>query len=996
LHQFLAIGQHFSGPACSCGSLGGNENKTKSWLFDLNINSKVDPLQDNFNTINYGVKNMKLFFKRCMVYLAVWSLLVPVWSVGGLSDPGHAYAATPTISSVAFAPTSGVQGIGDTITMTINADATGYTGGAISVNGIDVTSTLVDNGDNTYTVAYIIESGNNDVADTATIPVSVVMSDGVNPVNTAFVTAPSASSTPAVDAHAPLLVSAQTKTTTTMEVAFSEDLNGSTVNSSGNEFLVSGHTVSAASEIAPGVVQLAVDSLMGGEAPLVTFFGDIKDLAGNDITAAGPIVSSDGIKPLVTSAVASPNPSSAESITIVASFSETMNTSVDPEVVISGIVGSPISVSKIAFDNTTWVGTFDLPDNNENANAAVSITGASDIAGNVMVANESALTIAVDTAEPFVTVNTLNTNDVTPDLGGTINDPASTLSVSVGGSDYPAAISGVTWGSTVTSALADGIYNIVATATDALGNIGTDTTVNELIIDTVKPVISVSPVSLSAEFGSTYNDSGVSALDVVGGNITASVVKTGSVNTFMVGQQTISYNVSDAAGNVADPVTRTVTVTPKSTQIVAGATTNVTSTTPEVIVPSNIEGNVTVNVPSSVNNGTLNLSAFLQISGENKVVTIPSGSSLTINTETASGTIQVTIPAGTVITGPGNWNGIINLAQVKPTDGISPVVDTNLQAANINVYEIGAGDSSLTFSVPVKIVFGGQAGKSLGFQRGSVFTLISAFCDSLTAPTITGNGECKGNSGNDLVVWTKHFTRFVTYNQTLVALPAPDVTATTLTRDSNKYIRVEWKGVDRGVEKYIIVVNGANAGTIAASGDDSGVSYASEIKVLENGKYDVRVEAWRGSEVSKSAVKTVEFVEIVSQSTAATTVTAESVVAAPAAPSRSKAQQPSVEQKPEETQPQEKAGDEKTGDDAGIIKGDDEGNEGKINWTPWIILFILILLTGAATGAYFYWFGDEEEVVAPAATVKEPKAEPKESVKTAVKKKPTNKRSKRW
>lgn len=33
-----------------------------------------------------------------------------------------------------------------------------------------------------------------------------------------------------------------------------------------------------------------------------------------------------------------------------------------------------------------------------------------------------------------------------------------------------------------------------------------------------------------------------------------------------------------------------------------------------------------------------------------------------------------------------------------------------------------------------------------------------------------------------------------------------------------------------------------------------------------------------------------------------------------------------------------------------------------INWTPWIILFMLIILAGAATGGYFYWFAGADNI----------------------------------
>ena len=85
-------------------------------------------------------------------------------------------------------------------------------------------------------------------------------------------------------------------------------------------------------------------------------------------------------------------------------------------------------------------------------------------------------------------------------------------------------------------------------------------------------------------------------------------------------------------------------------------------------------------------------------------------------------------------------------------------------------------------------------------------------------------------------------------------------------------------------------------------------------------------------------------------------------------------------------------------DENGIIKGTDtqeDKDEDKVNWTPWIVLFVLILLAGAITGGYFYWFNGEEEVTT---VVSEPKKDkkatpPEKAVKQT--KKP-NKKSKRW
>ena len=67
--------------------------------------------------------------------------------------------------------------------------------------------------------------------------------------------------------------------------------------------------------------------------------------------------------------------------------------------------------------------------------------------------------------------------------------------------------------------------------------------------------------SITVGLGDTYTDLGATANDDTDGDITTSITKTGDVNTTQVGTYTITYSVSDAAGNAATEVTRTVKVT---------------------------------------------------------------------------------------------------------------------------------------------------------------------------------------------------------------------------------------------------------------------------------------------------------------------------------------------------------------------------------------------------------------------------------------------------
>jgi len=59
--------------------------------------------------------------------------------------------------------------------------------------------------------------------------------------------------------------------------------------------------------------------------------------------------------------------------------------------------------------------------------------------------------------------------------------------------------------------------------------------------------------------GAPYNDAGATASDDIDGDLTDSIVRSGSVDTMVVGTYKISYSVADRAGN-SNSAQRTVTV----------------------------------------------------------------------------------------------------------------------------------------------------------------------------------------------------------------------------------------------------------------------------------------------------------------------------------------------------------------------------------------------------------------------------------------------------
>ena len=96
---------------------------------------------------------------------------------------------------------------------------------------------------------------------------------------------------------------------------------------------------------------------------------------------------------------------------------------------------------------------------------------------------------------------------------------------------------------------------------DTAGNAATPVTRTVVVADTVAPVITLlGDAELTLEVGDTFTDAGATATDTVDGDLSDDIVVTGSVDTTSVGSYTLTYNVSDTAGNAATPVTRIVVV----------------------------------------------------------------------------------------------------------------------------------------------------------------------------------------------------------------------------------------------------------------------------------------------------------------------------------------------------------------------------------------------------------------------------------------------------
>ncbi|SEP76067.1 Por secretion system C-terminal sorting domain-containing protein [Hyunsoonleella jejuensis] len=171
-------------------------------------------------------------------------------------------------------------------------------------------------------------------------------------------------------------------------------------------------------------------------------------------------------------------------------------------------------------------------------------------------------TIEEDTIAPVITL--IGASSIDLDVGGTYNEQGATATDNIDG-DISASI--VIGGDVVDTNIA-GTYMVTYNVSDAAGNAATQVTRTVNVIpDTTAPVITlIGASSIDLDVGGTYNEQGATASDNIDGNISASIVIGGDVvDTNIAGTYVVTYNVSDAAGNAATQVTRTVNVIPDTT-----------------------------------------------------------------------------------------------------------------------------------------------------------------------------------------------------------------------------------------------------------------------------------------------------------------------------------------------------------------------------------------------------------------------------------------------
>ena len=224
-----------------------------------------------------------------------------------------------------------------------------------------------------------------------------------------------------------------------------------------------------------------------------------------------------------------------------------------------------------------------------------------DTSGNTAIVKSNVFNL--DNTIPVITMNgnvsvTVNKGGIYADAGATATDNIDTSLTVISSGTVNVNIVG--------------IYTITYNVSDSSGNAATSVVRTINVVDVSAPVITIlgsNPVNLNV--GSVYSDAGATALDDVDGNVTSSIITTGTVNANLVGTYTITYEVSDNVGNQAVS-TRTVNVIDNVLPTVAFAPNGNSTSAKTRNTAVTVSDNVSVNTSSLKYQWTTSTSAPLE------------------------------------------------------------------------------------------------------------------------------------------------------------------------------------------------------------------------------------------------------------------------------------------------------------------------------------------------------------------------------------------------
>lgn len=413
----------------------------------------------------------------------------------------------------------------------------------------------------------------------------------------------------------------------------------------------------------------------------------VTDDAGNGATTARTVIVLDSVAPVITLV------GSAE-ITVECGGSYT-----DDGATVADACDASVTVQTVNPVNTLVPGVYTVTYN------------ASDAEGNQAAQVTRTVTV-VDTTSPSLTL--LGDAAVTVECGGSYTDAGASASDTCDDDEQLTQAIVVTGGPVDTSA--PGTYTLTYSVSDAAGNAAAQVSRTVTVQDTMKPVISLlGDAAVTVECGNAYVDNGATVADEC--DAAVQVVVDGQVPD-TTGVYTISYNATDAAGNVADEVTRTVTVA----DTIAPALALIGDASVEVDCGSTYQdAGVTANDACDGD-----LAQSVVVTGGPIDTAQPASFTLTYNVSDAAGNAAPQVSRTVVVTGPGCGQLPCDLASVAitaPTDGSRIVIPQGANTAVTLTSAIAFEENCIEGDVEVRYFINDEM-KGTSSDRAAGFPLV--------------------------------------------------------------------------------------------------------------------------------------------------------------------------------------------------------------------------------------------------------------------------------
>ena len=449
------------------------------------------------------------------------------------------------------------------------------------------------------------------------------------------------------------------------------------------------------------------------------------------------------------------------------------------------------------------------------------------VSGGLTATDSTSDELVIDTTLPVVTIDTLTTNDTTPELTGTVDDTTATISVNVDGGDYAATNNGDgTWtlADDTIAGLAEATWEVVVTATDDAGNDGVDATNTELIVDTTAPVVDVNPFTTNdttPELSGAVDDNAATINVNIDGNDYAATnnadgtwtLADDTIAALTEGTWEIAVTATDAAGNDGVDATNNELVVDLTAPTVRVNALTTNDTTPELTgtvndaaatVALTIDGNPYV--PTNNGDGTWTLD-------DNAVAAL------------AEGTYEVVVTAtdavGNIGSDPTNDEVVVDLT--------APVVTVDALTTNDTTPELTGTIDDTTATIALTV----DGNPYVPTNNGDgTWTLaddtVAALAEGTFEVAVTAT-DTAGNAGVD-----------ATNNELEVDLTAPVVTINTLrTYDSTPELTGT---VDDAAATISVTVDG-NVYAATNNGDGTWTLADDAVATLFSTVYNVAVTA---------------------------------------------------------------------------------------------------------------------------------------------------------